>query len=374
MKNILPLRTKYGIRLIVANILIFFLLLIFTEGVTSYLLIFHDVLRLLPISEKQHTKYDPDLGWVNIPNIYIPNMFGPGVYLKTNGQGFRNNQDFSSIMPTKKIRIICSGDSFTLGFGVDNDNTWCQKLSSIEPSFETINMGQGGYGVDQAFLWFKRDATKLKHHVHLFSFITHDFYRMQYYKFSGYGKPVIKIEDSKIVVRNVPVPASTFRFSWFTSRINHLINELNTVKFFNSIVKKSGLTAKQSQTDKNEETREVLLNIFKELKHINKEKSSTLILVYLPVKSEIISDDQEEWHKFIEKASRSLNIPLIDVAKEFQLLDAKTALSLFIPEGQIPYIGAAGHLNNKGNEMVAQLIYEKLKNNVHLSHALSLEQ
>ena len=62
---------------------------------------------------------------------------------------------------------------------------------SLDPRLETLNMGQGGYGVDQAYLWYKRDAAKFEHQVHLLAFITDDFVRMQSDRFRGYGKPVI---------------------------------------------------------------------------------------------------------------------------------------------------------------------------------------
>ena len=98
------------------------------------MLLARDIMTDASIAERRHTKYDPDLGWVNGPNIHIPNMYGPGVYLKTNSQGFRNNYDFDTAVPNGKYRIICSGDSFTLGYGVDNDHTWCQLLTVTRPT------------------------------------------------------------------------------------------------------------------------------------------------------------------------------------------------------------------------------------------------
>ena len=58
------------------------------------------------VAERRHTQYDPDLGWVNEPNIDIPDMYGPGIYLRTNSQGFRNNHDISPAVPAGKARII----------------------------------------------------------------------------------------------------------------------------------------------------------------------------------------------------------------------------------------------------------------------------
>jgi len=31
------------------------------------------------------------LGWVSRPNFYDRDLYGPGVYLRTNAQGFQNN-------------------------------------------------------------------------------------------------------------------------------------------------------------------------------------------------------------------------------------------------------------------------------------------
>src|SRR5262245_36434568 len=115
-------------RLIAGNLAIFGLLLVIVEGLASYGLFIRFVMMTNIVAERRHTKYDPELGWVNEPNVDIPDMYGPGIYLRTNGQGFRNNHSVSPAVPAKKARIICSGDSFTLGYGVDNDHTWCSRL------------------------------------------------------------------------------------------------------------------------------------------------------------------------------------------------------------------------------------------------------
>ncbi len=113
------------IRIIVINVVVLCLILFIIEGIANYVLMAHDVVKHHRLAEQRHTQYDPDLGWVNKPNIYIPDMYGRGVYLKTNSQRFRNNHDFETAVPKGKYRIICSGDSHTLGYGVDNDHTWC---------------------------------------------------------------------------------------------------------------------------------------------------------------------------------------------------------------------------------------------------------
>jgi hypothetical protein len=359
LKNyaILPLR------LTVANIVILSLILVMIEGLASYVLLVHNIMTTPSIAERRHTKYDSKLGWVNELNVYIPDMYGPGVYFKTNSQGFRNNQDFDIAVPKGKYRIICSGDSFTLGYGVDNDHTWCQLLTSLDPGLQTLNMGQGGYGVDQAYLWYKRDATKFEYQAHLLAFITADFYRMQSDRFLGYGKPVLDIENGTLVVRNVPVPGRAYDLSWLIFNSPNL-RWLRTVQLLTRGLSKTGFmpepTSRLSKKEISKKTRAVVREIFEDLQRLNEARSSKFILVYLPTGDELQGNRSQEAVKFIEAESHALGVPLINVLSTFQSLPYENAVSMFIPKGQVKYL-AAGHLNEQGNEFVARVVYEKLK-------------
>ena len=351
--------------LIIGNIAILGLFLILIEGLASYGLLVYDLVRLRSVSERRHTKYDPDLGWVNEPDVYIPDMYGPGVYLRTNAQGFRNNHDITTAVPDGKARIICSGDSFTLGFGVDNAHTWCELLSSLEPRLETVNMGQGGYGVDQAYLWYKRDASKIGHQAQLLGFVTDDFYRMQSGSFSGYAKPVLEVEDGRLVVKNVPVPRQISYVLWITSKIESLWR-LRTTEFLHRALLKIGAATtdrhQPTQREQNEKTQKVLRMIFEDLKCLNEQRSSTLVLVYFPEISELNGTPPREWIDFLEGESRSLGIPLINLFREFQSLPADEMANLYL-QG---YPGG-GHLSNLGNELAARAIHDKLINHPALS-------
>jgi hypothetical protein len=366
-KSSIPKATGY-IRLIAGNVVILGFMLVLVEGIASYALLVLDIMRPHSTAERRHTKYDPDLGWVNEPHIYIPNMYKPrdkpGAYLRTNSQGFRNNHDFDAAVPNGKYRIICSGDSFTLGYGVDNDHTWCQLLEALDPRLETLNMGQGGYGVDQAYLWYKRDASKFEHQVHLLAFITQDFYRMQSDTFRGYGKPVIDVENTTLVVKNVPVPKLAYALPWLTSNTKNL-GRLRTVEFLKAVAGRIGFapdkTSKLSEKDRNKKTQEVLRLIFADLKRLNEDRSGMLVLVYLPTLEELKGGEPQEWMQFIEKESQVLGIPLINVFSAFRSLPYADIANKF-----------EGHLSYQGNEFVARLIYDELKNDPRISRVLSL--
>ena len=366
---------KIGIaRLIAYNIAIVGLLMVITEGLASYTLLIRDFMKTQSTAEQRHTRYDADLGWVNRASLYIPDMYGRGVYLRTNVQGFRNDHDIATAVPSGRARLICSGDSFTLGYGVDNAHTWCEQLSLLEPRLETVNMGQGGYGVDQAYLWYKRDAAKIEHQVQILAFITNDFDRMQSDSFSGYPKPVADIENGALVFKNVPVPRLVYYFPWNPQNAS-LVKQLRIVEFLNRGLEKlrDALTDNNQvpKVERNGKPQEVLHKLLEDLKRINEQRSSRLVLVYLPTDWELRDNGPREWTEFLEEESRALGIPFINLFNEFRSLSENDMVKLFIPRGQLAYRGAEGHFNEAGNEFVARAIYDKLTNDSAISSALS---
>jgi hypothetical protein len=100
--KIIPVVTLSVVMVIVA----FFMF----EGFASTVFVTHKIFSSRPLAERVHTKYDEELGWINIPNLDIENMYGSGKYLKTNSQSFRNNKDFEANVKNDRVRIVCSGD------------------------------------------------------------------------------------------------------------------------------------------------------------------------------------------------------------------------------------------------------------------------
>jgi hypothetical protein len=351
------------LRIIAWNVVVLVGLLIVVEGASSWVLFVRDqALKRQYVAERRHTTYDPDLGWVNQPGIVIRDMYGPGVSLRTNHQRFRNDADVQKAVPSGKRRLIVSGDSFAFGFGVDNDHAWSQRLASLDGNLEVVNMGQGGYGFDQAYLWYKRDGARLDHQAHLIAFIDEDFDRMQYDTFVGYGKPVLDVDPSDhsaLVVRNVPVPPVPYAVRWpaldalrslrtvdLLGRLQRAIRPRQTVSFTSS------WTAAKMD--------DVLRLILEDLKRMNDAHGSRVVLVRFVRRMEIRAERPAPPVEMLARHARAMDIPFIDLAPDFQSLADQEIDGLFIKEGQVDYLGAAGHLNEKGNEFVARRLHEKL--------------
>ena len=340
-----------SLKLIVFIIFTSFLLLISFEGLCSMYLVFRGVAGHVDRDmEGYYTKYDELLGWISKSNFTKKNLFGKGRDLKTNSQSFRNDKDFSTSVPEGKIRIICSGDSFTFGYGVDNKHTWCEKLASFDKQFETVNLGQSGYGVDQSYLWYMRDGRNLEHNIHLFAFITDDFYRIKSNEMRGFKKPVLRIVNGKVTtIKSFQIPRDTYFFPVFFQHMRQS-NQFKFYEIFKRIIRKISPEGKGEINDN--ETREIALKIFETLQQINKEKDSTLVLVYLPTYAEFIQSEPMEWRKWLKTNANKKGIFYIDLYDEFLKLPFTKVTTLFNFGDE--------HYSEEGNRFVAEEIYKKL--------------
>lgn len=352
-------KLKTGIQLFFFNLVVVSLVFLLCEGLAGTIFFVQKLRETKPVAERLHTRYDPELGWVNIPNTTIEDIYGPGLDVRINSQGFRNDQDFAVTPPPDKVRAICSGDSFTFSFGVSNEQTWCYRLSELEPRLQTVNMGQGGYGIDQAYLWYKRDGDKLAHDITLFAFITADFDRMQREIFLGYGKPVLRVEEGELILDNVPVPRTPYVVPWMTPAYQSAFNELRSVQllgrlFFRPAPGEPPIDEPQIQ--------EVAYRVLEEMQRLSRERGSRLVLVYLPTYGSYTPTIKEDTRRrYVAQGAAEKKIIFIDLVEQFrQIPDEEEVRQFFIPPGEIDFPGAAGHYSNKGNQYIAQRLYEEL--------------
>jgi hypothetical protein len=332
--------------------------LIAIEGISSVVYLAVRLYRDRAVAEHRHTRYDADLGWINTPRLFLKDMYGPGVYLQTNSQSFRSRVDFPKAVPAGKLRVICSGDSFTFGYGVDNDHTWCQLLATLDRRLEPVNMGQGGYGIDQAFLWYRRDGARLDHQFHLFAFITEDLRRMQSDRFIGYGKPLLRLKEGALVTTNLPVPRRSPLVAWLAGHGGHLGN-LASVRLVRAVISKLGTPPPAPEVEEGQ-WRPVAAKIFAELQALNRAKGSRLVLVYLPIRDDYSSGSADSLLRFLRAQARTLGVPFVDLVESLREVPPHQVPGLYLDSSRIPYFAAKGHYSEAGNAWVARQIYGRL--------------
>ncbi len=345
------------------------------EGFASFMLFFSKLRNAQIVAERLHTEYDPLLGWINKRNIYIQDMYGPNMYLSTNSQRFRNNYDFDINIPDGKRRWICSGDSFTLGYGVDNDHTWCSLLSSIVPDTETVNMGQGGYGLDQAYLWYMRDGVQLQHDVVIFAFISEDIYRMAVNRLENYPKPRLYVQNGQIIKQNVPVPQPGL-LDKYLPRYKPIIAQLCLMQIKDRLLKKIKGNASEIESVsaplQPKQLMELTSSIFSSLYSFNEKSDRTVLLIHLPTQLDY-NDSQtlNSLRSFCHSQAEATGWFYIDLIDEFRSLNSEAVSELFIQKDIPGFMGSAGHYTEKGNRYIARLIVEKISGNSSIAKLLS---
>ncbi|MHC4944440.1 MAG: SGNH/GDSL hydrolase family protein [Planctomycetota bacterium] len=332
------------------SVLVTIPLLCLIEGIASFL-VAHSESRAVPeqprdegMREEKHCTHDPELGWMNIPNIRIENIYGEGTTFTTNSQGFRATIDYTSMVPDGMYRVICLGDSFTMGYGVNDDSSFPAQLESLSEKLQVVNMGLGGFGVDQDYLWYKRDGIKLEADLLLFCVIGNDFHRMMNDCFLGqYPKPILELENHDLIIHNVPVP-QTAGLAKDYSYVNEFVNRLALAK----LLRRKNYTQPEKRSGPLPFA-ELAEYLFDDLNRISLKRGQDFAIVYLPT-TKNMSSDPSPIAQWLEGVAQSKGIAFINVTEELKALEPALLRDLYV----------RGHFSEWGNRLVAEILRHRL--------------
>jgi hypothetical protein len=331
------------------------------EGGSSLFLLGRDIVRGAFVRhERPITQYDTLLGWANPPGLYLPDYYGPGKHLRINSQGFRGTADVPLRKLPGRLRVICSGDSFTFGDGVGNDDTWCARLAQHHPAIEPVNMGQRGYGVDQAYLWFQRDGVRLHPDVHLFTFIWEDFIRMEVTSFWGASKPVLRLDGDELRPGNVPVPQASSKFprlARFGREVWAALHGLRAYELAQSLREQAAGPA-GIQAPRDSMTWAVASRAIADLAEAHRKNGTVFVVVHMAERLDVPGSEgsaptAREWRRRVRAAAGRLGYFYLDLGAKLEQLPPDSQVVLFIPPAN-PHYSPAGHA------WVAARIYEYL--------------
>jgi hypothetical protein len=338
---------------------------VLVEGISSVVFVGYTLLSSRAQSRAlsgAHVKYDSQLGWVSVPNFFAENYYAPGAYLKTNSRGFRADRETSDRVPPGKFRAICSGDSETFGDGVGNDQAWCQVLESLDKRFESVNMGEIGYGMDQMYLRYKRGSAGLDRDVHLFAFVTDNFRRMHYTAMGGYGKPKLKIENGELTADRVTVPKGSALAHFLALKPNPL-RQFRFVTVAADLMDRIKARRPMAPEVPTDEERRLVLKLIDDLAAMEKSKNSVLALVYLPTRHDDYAPGgfSDLWRQFLKIESAKRGVAFLDLVEDFFSLPVITKDGMFIWPGFTEYFAESpGHFDIQGHAYIARQVHTKL--------------
>lgn len=320
------------------------------------------------VAERRHTEYDPLLGWINLPNMAITNMYGEGRDLFTNARRMRDTHEVDPALPPAGPRIIVSGDSFSFGYGVGNQDTWAEELERLQGGgLEVLNMAQGGYGLDQAFLWYERDGQEIPHDLHIMAFITEDFRRMTRDNFMGYGKPVLSVSDGALKVGNVPPPRGR-PADHPLRRYAPALQNLRIVQWFGG--DGSGLRA-AAERKRRDEVRQTAGLVFRRLQTLYAAKNRAGVLVYLPIEKDHFDNESDSWREWLADEAESNGWIFVDLVRAIRHRPRDEVDALYIPDDHDRYRGAKGHFTEAGNKAIAYALWKRLLENPGIARRLN---
>lgn len=100
----------------------------------------------------------------------------------------------------KREHIVLLGDSVGHGWGLNDDQTIDHHLQQLLPEYQVINLSVTGWAPDQEYLYFLRALPQLRPKmVLMLAFIGNDVPGLQLASFYGHSKPLLRVQDGKLV-------------------------------------------------------------------------------------------------------------------------------------------------------------------------------
>ncbi len=171
-------------------------------------------------------EYDEQLGWRGRPELDCQlREKSFTISISQNSSGFRDRERTRDKRPGS-MRILCLGDSFTWGWGVEEPAIYTRVLERAleggDTQIEVANAGVGGYSTDQLLIYLREEALEYSPDLVLYQAARNDIRGNMTTTAEGlYSKPrFVLSDDGVLVAKNCPVPplSSLGRVKYVVSR------------------------------------------------------------------------------------------------------------------------------------------------------------
>lgn len=308
--------------------------------------------------------------------------------LKFNSKGLRDGEtDYAK--PENTTRIIMIGDSYIIAKEVPVEKRASEKLESKlnnfskNANFEVINMGYGGFGPTSETILLEKEGSKYNPDIVIFAiFVGNDVSKIDFGIAGSVPKELFEKHSS---LENVELKVTG------TQKLKHFaFRNYFTLTYFRLLKKRvesldtqnaltdayysdiTNVLNKQWSGDTNEKFAK-LDAIIRHLDRYSKENKIKLLVVLLPMREQV---DRRKFDEFLNKTrisksdldttkiqkmllniTQKNNIAVLDLLPEFSKRNINNTFFFEID----------GHWNEKGHELVADLIYKELLKNGYLS-------
>jgi lysophospholipase L1-like esterase len=309
---------------------------------------------------------DEKLGWRLKPNFEGGAKTDEfSTEIKINSDGFRD-YEHSNSNNESTFRILGLGDSFTLGYGVELEETYLSVLEKYLNSsqddnntlFEIFNTGIPGYSIKEECLLFEEIVSRIQPDLITIGFDIND------HTDCINPLPKWKVVDGYIVSRGNRKQTLVSKFKLFLHKHSYLYSYLSISK--NRVItrirrREKAITEKEVE-QKKEMAWESAANYLDRIHKRAKANGAELLIVYIPHRSQVHPGLRQDRHvikeyfnnldELLEIFCRQNNISYVNLLP--QLTDASGKGQ------QLYYIVTDAHWNSNGHELAARGIYDFL--------------
>ena len=290
---------------------------------------------------------DDELGYRLADNLDYPLQTQEfNVRLTTNEDGIRDE------IQEKYYTILAIGDSFTMGVGVESNETYAHHLETFiaqdNIATEVINLGVPGYGTVQEQLYLQRMISRFQPETIILGLLIDNdirndaiFATTHYSLVDGYlvqGDP-----PKNTLIQRIRVFLNTHVYTWVW--LKRTLVQIDFIRNFRRSLNKNFDPANDNAllTFGWNITQQTLLNI----KHIAETHHANFIVVLIPEKNILEHKTPKETYTFVHAFLQNNSIPTLD------------ALTLFenTPDPLSYYFEIDGHWNAKAHKLVAEHLY-----------------
>ncbi len=328
--------------------------------------------------------YDRDLGWAPKPDAR--SVYG---HYRYNSVGIRSPDEYSLSPPPDTLRIMILGDSFTHGSDVYYEDSWGyqleRNLNMSGIAAEVLNLGVGGYGIDQAYLYWKKLGRRFSPHIVIFGFMAYNVKRnvnilraiLNPQEENFFSKPRFIYHNNALKLINSPTPPpedigsilddfenwelAKYEFFFRPEKYeNSFWLNSKLISFFDLAFrymrgKLIRIREEDSRYVLQDEPAQISLRIIEAFKYEVERAGSKFLIVHLPYRESLkdLHYGNPLIYRQLLKEIRS-RYQLIDpVNNMFEKAEGVSVDSLFIKK--------KGHYNAEGNKVIADSITKYLR-------------
>ena len=303
------------------------------------------VLRICGYGRLEVYQPDPKLYWRLLPNQdCFTKIDHKPVHINSLGT---RGPEFQATKPANTLRILSLGDSRTFGWGLTDEETYSRRLERAlqqkvgsTPRLEVINAGVNAWSYPQMLVYFREFALQYKPDFVIVGEAN------LWTQFSEQSSPeFVKQFMWRVRLKNLLRRFATYHF-FIEVQLKDVYERYRT-KFIPVDPAQDTLFKEQQQGDPDA----VFRNAIESLCQLARTNGVQPVLLYLPMETDLSATNTPNVLRAKREVGRRLNLPVVDLTDDLK------------PFGKELYLEADPvHLNARGNEIVAQRLFESMTN------------